>query len=217
MLRLLPHLTDKKAVIFDYNGTILYDTDLCVEALNHLRATHDLTPFSEADYRRQFQFPIMSFYEQIGFDFEKESFDQLGVRYIEHYVKNLHRCAVYEGLRDLLKELQKRQIKTAILTALNQDLLMDQLSIFDLNGYFSATFGLPDHRAHSKIERGRELIEHLGVCPSETIVVGDTLHDLEVAEALGAEALLLADGHQDEERLRQRHQRVVHLDRKVES
>lgn len=216
MTNLLPYLKNKKHVIFDYNGTILYDTDLCVEALNLLLKTHDLPPMDVESYRNNFFFPISDFYTNLGFDFSKESFDDLGRRYIHHYKSNLHRCRVYSGIRELTSQLQRLKIHTSILTALNQDLLLEQLHHFSLKDHFNSAFGLPDHRAHSKIERGHELMKSVGIAGHETIVIGDTCHDFEVAQALGADVLLLADGHQDEERLRATGAPVFNLQRPTE-
>jgi phosphoglycolate phosphatase len=175
-----------------------------------------MNPVSEAFYREHFHFPISSFYQKIGFDFERESFDELGVRYMSLYFKNLHRCRVYEGLRELVHELRHHSIKTSILTALNHEALHAQLLSFGLHSHFDAAFGLPDHRAHSKVERGHDLMKHMGIPASETLIIGDTDHDLEVARALNIDAILLADGHQDETRLQKTGAKVINLERKTE-
>jgi phosphoglycolate phosphatase len=216
MIRLLTHLQHKKHIIFDYNGTILYDTPICVEALNLLLDSHGLPTVSEAYYRDHFHFPISSFYQSMGFDFQRESFDDLGRRYMSYYFENLHRCRIYEGMRELLVALRYRPIKTSILTALNHQLLHDQLQIFKLAEYFDAAFGLPDQRAHSKVQRGRDLMDHVGVAAHECLIIGDTDHDLEVGTALGIDVILLADGHQSEERLQKAGAMVINLERQVE-
>lgn len=216
MQRLLPLIRQKKHVIFDYNGTILYDTDICVEVLNKLLVSHERPPVDELYYREHFHFPIASFYNKLGFDFEKESFDQLGRRYMSIYLSNIHRCKVYDGFRHLIAELRKLPVKLSILTALNHDALHEQLITFNLSHYFDATFGLSDHHALSKVQRGHELMQHVGIPARETVIIGDTDHDLEVAQALGIEAILLADGHQNEERLRKTKATVINLSRTTE-
>ncbi len=218
MIRLLPLIKQKKHIIFDYNGTILYDTDVCVEVLNLLLDSHGRPPVNEAYYREHFHFPISSFYTKMGFDFERESFDQLGRRYMNIYLDNIHRCKVYHGLRDLIRELRQDQDtkKISILTALNHDALLAQLKSFDLEQYFDATFGLYDHHALSKVQRGHDLMKHVGIPAEDTIIIGDTDHDLEVAHSLGIDAILLGDGHQNEERLKKTKAKVVNLNRQTE-
>lgn len=213
MLRLWTYLKHKKHVIFDYNGTILCDTELCVEALNHLLTTQQIPPLSVLQYRQRFRFPIMAFYQELGFDFVKISFDELGKMYHQIYLNNLHRCLVYEGLVDLVTNLRIEGIRTSILTALNQNELMKQLSLFKLEGLFDVSFGLDDYHAHSKVQRGHELMNHVGIAAQDTILIGDTCHDWEVAQALKIEILLLSDGHQTHERLIEKTEKVLSLDR----
>lgn len=216
MIRLLPQLIHKKHIIFDYNGTILYDTEVCVEVLNELLNSHDKPSVTEHFYRDHFHFPISSFYKNIGFDFQRESFEDLGHRYMSQYFNNLHRCRIYSGLRDLLVELRKNKIKTSILTALNHQALHEQLLHFQLESHFDAAFGLPDHKAHSKIARGHELMNHMGFLPEETLIIGDTDHDLEVGINLNIDVILLADGHQSEQRLQKTNARLINLNRQTE-
>jgi phosphoglycolate phosphatase len=53
----------------------------------------------------------------------------------------------------------------------------------------------------SKIEQGRRLLATLGLPKEAVVLVGDTLHDLEVAQELGVRPLLISRGHQSPQRL----------------
>ncbi|MBN2637266.1 MAG: HAD hydrolase-like protein, partial [Prolixibacteraceae bacterium] len=68
--------------------------------------------------------------------------------------------------------------------------------------YFEDAAGLGDHYAVSKIERGQQLLEKFQLNKTKTFIIGDTIHDFEVARELGIKCILVADGHQSEERLR---------------
>lgn len=201
MNRLWPHLKDKKLVIFDYNGTILYDTEICVETLNLLLQDQGLNPITIEKYRQTFYFPVKSFYNDMGFDDNKITFTELSRQFYDNYNKNLHRCSVYDGLKELILQLKQNQIKTSILTALNQMELYKQMPIFGLEGLFDAAFGLGDFHAQSKVQRGQELMQHMQIDPLDCILIGDTTHDAEVAHALGIDVILLDDGHQTTDRL----------------
>ena len=61
--------------------------------------------------------------------------------------------------------------------------------------------GLGDHYASSKIERGKELLGDLKADPTKTLMIGDTVHDFEVAQSIGSDCVLLANGHNKKERL----------------
>lgn len=59
-------------VLWDWNGTLLDDVALCVDALNRLlRIYHYPQQYSLAQYREIFGFPIEDYYIRAGFDFPK--------------------------------------------------------------------------------------------------------------------------------------------------
>ena len=83
------------------------------------------------------------------------------------------------------------------------------MTTFALEPYFDFVYGIEDKLAASKLHRGHDLIRASGVAPGKTILIGDTDHDLEVAQALGISVVLVTHGHQSTERLRRIHQNVV--------
>ena len=86
---------------------------------------------------------------------------------------------------------------------------------FGIYDHFSGLCGTDNIYAHGKIERGREWIKELGRNPEEVVLIGDTLHDFEVAEAIGAECILLAHGHHTPERLAATGKPVAHSLREI--
>jgi len=71
-----------------------------------------------------------------------------------------------------------------------------------LDGCFSALLGLGDIYAHSKVELGLDFLRRRGCDPQRALMVGDTVHDWEVAQAMGVRCVLCAAGHQPAEKLR---------------
>jgi phosphoglycolate phosphatase len=58
---------------------------------------------------------------------------------------------------------------------------------------------LDNHYAASKIENGHRLIAELKLDARELVLIGDTIHDYEVAAELGCQCILIANGHQSRE------------------
>ena len=48
---------------------------------------------------------------------------------------------------------------------------------------------------------GKQLINEYNIIPERTIMVGDTIHDFEVAKELKIDCVLVTGGHQSRERL----------------
>lgn len=89
------------------------------------------------------------------------------------------------------------------MSAMKQTMLEETLEHTGLHGYFEAVAGLDNHYAASKIDRGRKLIDDFKIDRESACIIGDTDHDFEVAQSMGIKCILVADGHQSENRLRE--------------
>jgi phosphoglycolate phosphatase len=212
MLGLTPHFEDKDVIIWDWNGTLLDDVQLSADIISEILAEHGLPPLSLAEYLQRFRFPVIEYYRDLGFDLGRTAFADLSKTFISRYQSRVHETtSLHLGAGDLLTELTARGQTSAMLSAAHEQDLERLLRHYGVRHHFSHVFGLGDHYAHSKIERGHQLLAALGL-PDATakrvILVGDTDHDYEVAEALGIDVLLLTGGHSTYERLSARHHRV---------
>lgn len=81
------------------------------------------------------------------------------------------------------------------------DNLVNILDHYDLIKYFDNIIGLDNIYAGSKTHLGLMLIEQLNLPGNEVLFIGDTLHDAEVAKAMGVDCVLISNGHQVKETL----------------
>ena len=94
----------------------------------------------------------------------------------------------------------------SILSALREDILRRNISLAGIAQFFDEIYGVDNLDGASKLARGHELVAALRsngkLPPSRPLYfIGDTLHDAEVAAAMGASAVLVDGGHQTAERL----------------
>ena len=75
MIHLQHRLSHKRHVIWDWNGTLVNDTHLAVEAACVLLEEHNLPLIDIAHYKEYFRFPVRDYYKLMGFDLEKVSFE----------------------------------------------------------------------------------------------------------------------------------------------
>lgn len=190
-----------KNIVWDWNGTLLNDVQVGVDALNDMLVRRGLPHLTLEAYRDQFGFPVIDFYRQIGFDMEKESLHVLSVDFVETYDKYAGKVALNPEVPEVLSALRAKGLRQYILSALREDLLQQMLQDFGIASYFEKACGSDNIYAAGKIERGLRMVEALGISPAETLMVGDTLHDAEVADALGFDCVLYAGGHNSEWRL----------------
>ena len=91
----------------------------------------------------------------------------------------------------------------AVLSAYQQSFLTQIVLHYGLEPHFVAVAGLDNPYAEGKAARGRRLLEELGWAPGQVLLVGDTDHDWEVAQALGVSCVLFPSGHQHPRRLQE--------------
>lgn len=203
-------------VIWDFNGTLLDDVSCCVGVLATLLAERALPPITTERYREEFGFPVRDFYLGLGFDFEREDFDSVSRTFIARYLEQIAGACAHAGAHDALRSVAQRSLGQSVLSAMEHTMLGELLARYDLHQPMQHVRGLSDLRASSKVELGRALLADLELPADAVVVVGDTLHDLETASALGCRAVLVAQGHQTRARLeretRARAQRPVIVD-----
>ncbi len=190
-----------KHIIWDWNGTIINDVDLCVELINWLLKEKNLKTITKDEYKNVFTIPVKNYYAALGFDFEKESFEVIGKRWMDEYERRKFECKVYDGVVDVMEKINKLEIGQSILSAYSQNTLEEMVAYFGLTKYFSHIVGLDNIYAAGKLHLGRDLMKRLGNGKGETLLIGDTEHDYEVATEIGADCILSSNGHQSKEKL----------------
>jgi phosphoglycolate phosphatase len=188
-----------KHIIWDWNGTLFNDVELSLDIINKILLGMNLNPMSITGYKDIFTFPIKDYYTKTGMDFEKYSFEEVGSHWITEYEKRRYEGKLYEGAREVLQFISDNRQRQSILSAYSQTTLVEIVTYFKLENYFSHLVGLDNIYADSKIELGKEFIKILRNEKDEILLIGDTVHDYEVASEIGINCILIADGHQSKD------------------
>jgi len=196
-------------IIWDWNGTLLDDLDISIEVMNGLLAPRGLPLLDRARYHELFDFPVRDYYSRLGFDFARDSFERLSVEFITAYDARRWDCRLHAGAEEALSAVTRGGATQSILSAYRHKTLVEIVAHFGLSDHFVRLAGLDNIFAGSKADLGRALIAGLGLPPFDVVMIGDTLHDLDVARHMGVDCVLVAAGHHPAARLRARHDRVV--------
>lgn len=196
-------ITKYSDIIYDWNGTLLNDVELCYSIMNNLLVSMSLPPITLKRYKEIFTFPVKDYYIEAGHDFAVESFEEISVDFMAQYEAGKYDCELFPFSREVLEKFQSINIKQHILSAYRQDDLTEFVKHYDIHKYFTFIKGLDHIYADDKIEIGKKLMNEISAVGmnSKVIMIGDTIHDYEVANELGADCLLITNGHQNTERL----------------
>ena len=197
------------SIIWDWNGTLLNDVDIVVETINQLLSDRNLTLLTIERYLDVFTFPVRDYYAQIGFDFQNEPFEIPALQFIAIYNKVVTLCGLYDEVVPVLTGFQNRGMRQFILSAMEQKQLVKTVSENGISDFFEDLCGLDNHYAHSKVDNAKLLIRNNDLNPDRTLLIGDTIHDYEVAQSIGCSCILIANGHQSKARLLSTGARVV--------
>ncbi len=190
-----------KNVFLDFNGTLIDDVDLCLKLLNDILRRQGNKEVSLEEYKNIFTFPIKKYYELAGVDFTKDSYEDLAICFINAYQKASLSCNLYDGVINTIKFLRNKGINVYILSASEKNNLKEQCDHFGLTSVVCDVLGIDNIHAESKVSLAINYIKDNNINLEETIFVGDTLHDNEVARSLGVKSILIPNGHQSKERL----------------
>lgn len=182
-------------ILWDFNGTILDDVDAGIKSVNKLLSDRGLpTVDSRERYHEVFGFPIIDYYRRLGFDFEKEPYEVIAPIWVEQYLINVKESPIFDDIRKTVSLFSEMGAKQIVLSATEIEMLKKQLFLVGCLDLFDDVLGLDNIHAASKIRLAEKWrAENPDAVP---LMIGDTVHDAEVAEKIGANCILIARGHQ---------------------
>jgi len=184
-------------IAWDWNGTILDDLDLCVSCMNEMLARRGMRKIGSRDeYRSLFRFPVEDYYRAVGWDLDAIPFPVLADEFIALYQEASLACPLVPNAKAALEIARGRGYRQILLSASRAENLAQQVRSFGVSEFFDHVLGTGDVLARSKLAVARSWATSNGIDPALVTLIGDSLHDLEVARDLGWDCVLYAGGHQ---------------------
>lgn len=188
-----------KYIFWDFNGTILDDAKLCFDILNEMLIEEEMPTVTFDEYLMIFTFPIEDYYRKV-FDLNRTSFKDLAHRFIERYQPRSLDVKLHQGIIHTIQVCISKGIKNVLLSASQLENLKEQLKHYQIEDLFEHVLGTKDVYANSKVMVANDFITTNKIDPKDVLMIGDTLHDYEVAEELGFRIILYTKGHQHQKR-----------------
>lgn len=187
-------------IFWDWNGTLLDDADYCIATVNKSLRKRSMPLLTRERYWQIFRFPIIEYYKDLGFDFDKEPYELLAEEYTANYAANNRDLPLRKEVKEVLSVFRSKNIPQIILSASERIVLTDALEMYGIDKYFSDVLCTDNCLAEGKIAYGKKFADSLPN-DSKILLVGDTEHDLETADAIGADCVLVRGGHTSDEKL----------------
>ena len=191
-----------KAVFFDFDGTIADTGDGIFHSVRYAIKESGYPPISDESIRTFIGPPVFdSFKRELDMNEEQSAFAVM--KYREEYSREgIFRFSLYDGIEDLLRELKKQGIQTAIASSKPYNFILriiDYLNFGDLVDFISCP--LSDKAHESKIILVNRCVEHFEIDKSEALMVGDRHFDINGANGAGVESIGVTFGYGNEKEL----------------
>jgi len=147
------------------------------------------------EYRKLFRFPVVGFYRAAGFDVDGGKFDIIAAEFIKLYRAGEDSFRLFPGAGEVLSAVASAGLGQVILSASEERMLRAQAALLGADKYFDEIIGISDIYGGGKAGAGLAYMKRAGA--GRAVLVGDTVHDHETAQLIGADCLLIANGHQN--------------------
>ena len=195
-------MISEKIIFWDWNGTLLNDAETCLVTMNNMLERRKMPALTLDLYKEVFSFPVIDYYQKIGFDFDKESFENLSVEFIDTYNLALGSAPLVKNAEKVLEYFTQAGKENVIISAMKSDMLKKSVAEKEIKHYFTEILGIENIYAASKSKLATDYVKKRSLNVNDIVLIGDTTHDYEVTQDIGCRCILVADGHQSEDRLR---------------
>ena len=190
-----------KHIIWDWNGTLINDAWLFVEIMNGELQERNLPLINIESYRRHFTFPVKKYYENLGFDFEKEDFKEVGYNFIKKFKLRKFDANLFPESVKILDYARNLNINQSIVSAQEHNLLNETINHYKIECYFELIGGIEHYYADNKIKIAQVVRKKINLKNNQILMIGDSSHDFDVSQALGVNCILYSGGHYSKKRL----------------
>lgn len=167
-----------KLAIFDMDGTL---ADTSEGIMNSHRYTHKMMGLvepSDEDLDGVIGGPLLQTYQnRFGFS-EKEAKNAVKI-YRERYAeKGIYEAKLYEGMQAVLTALKNSHVKLGVATLKAERFAKTMLADMGVASLFDVIYGVDDNDKRTKSELIQLCMHELNMSPKNTVMIGDSMHDL---------------------------------------
>jgi phosphoglycolate phosphatase len=185
-------------VVFDWDGTLADSTGNIARALQAACADVAEPVPDDRAARYVIGLGLLDALRHLAPGLPKERHGEIADRYRHHYFAGDARIALFEGARELLTDLAANGAMLAIATGKTRVGLDRALAHQgDIGKHFAATRCADEGRPKPHADMLLHLMDRVKARPDETIMIGDTTHDLELARNAGVASIGVSYGAHD--------------------
>jgi phosphoglycolate phosphatase len=172
-------------IVFDWDGTLLDSAGAIVHAIQSAARDLNLPVPSDAQARHVIGLGLSDALHHAVPDLPESEYPKMVDRYRHHYLSGDHTLALFAGAAALVQQLSAEGYGLAVATGKSRLGLTRALEHSGLGPYFHATRCADECHSKPHPQMLEEILEEMGVPPERAVMIGDTTHDLLMAQNAG--------------------------------
>lgn len=185
-------------IIWDYNGTVIDDVDASVAAVNDMLYTRGLPPTTKQEYTSTVSLPLENYYKGLGI--VDADMGKLSLEFRMYCQKHDNLCRIFDGFYETVEFTKSLGMKNILMSSLYSVFLLSETEKYKITDCFDEIIGMSDTFVGSKYENAKNYIDKNNLDPQNILFVGDLINDAQTAKALGAQCILIPNGHNSKEK-----------------
>ena len=181
-------------VVFDWDGTLADSTAIIADALQQACRDIGAPVPDDVNARYVIGLGLADALRHVAPDLPRERHPDLVARYRHHYLAREAAISLFAGVREMLADLGAAGIVLGVATGKSRAGLDHALAQHGIGGFFAATRCADEGLSKPHPDMLLRLMDQVGAVPGETLMIGDTTHDLLLAQNAGVAGLAVGYG-----------------------
>jgi phosphoglycolate phosphatase len=181
-------------IVFDWDGTLMDSTSTIVNCIQAAAKDLGLPVPRDTAAAHVIGLGLHEAMQAAMPDIDPKYYPRMVERYRYHYLSKDHELVLFDGVREMLQELSQQAYFLAVATGKSRVGLNRSLNSFKLLSMFDATRCADETFSKPHPAMLQELTRELGQDMKRTVMIGDTSHDLLMANNAGAAGIAVQYG-----------------------
>ncbi len=190
-------------IVFDWDGTVMDSTAVIAGSIQAACRDLGLPVPCDEDARHVIGLGLGQALRHAVPAAPESMYEPLADRYRFHFLAQDRQIPLFEGARETIEELHEAGYWLGIATGKSRAGLERVLDSSGLKAYFHATRTADQTFSKPNPAMLFELMDELAVAPERTLMIGDTTHDVQLAQNAGVDAVAVGYGAHPPEQLQE--------------
>ena len=180
-------------IIWDFNGTVLDDVEMAVAAVNDMLDSRGLEKTNIDVYKDTLTMPLTEYYKTVGI--YCNDIAGLSLEFRACCDKHAEIAKIADGVREVIDVAKNAGITNVLMSSLYHPHLLAEVEKYGISDMFDEVIGLPDRNLGSKKSNALAYLGRQGIDAKNVLFIGDLISDAQMAQEIGAKAVLISNGH----------------------